>query len=130
MSVRVRCPSCGQAVAVPVDRLGTVGRCPKCSRPFRLPDAALDDEVTRGEPLPPEVREPPPRHRGESWAAVPRVVWLLYLIGAAGLVLLWLLSVTSSSGAGQQPGVHDTLSVCLLVVTGYTVARAVEKLCR
>ena len=109
--------------------------CPKCRRSHRTGDDDAGAEVvcdcgrTLTVPVPVARLETPAPLLP---AALATVAWLLYAVAALGLAGLWLLAALARGrepGAGL-PAVNDTVTVCMLLVLGYTLARAVDKLSR
>ncbi len=143
----LHCPSCSSALSVPGDVLGREVKCPRCERIFTArveqpaaPPAAPRTAVQswRDEP---EEREPPRpprrdidedarwdvRHRGGRAYALSRVhgpgillqvYGILWLLGAAGLLVLAGYGMMQLTGSPNQPlssgAREDAIAMCVL----------------
>lgn len=95
MTIKMRCPRCGQKIGVPEGVAGTVGNCPRCGDPMTIPASAPMRRISR--PL------PRPLVRPISGSPLPWVLLGLVVVGG-------VIYVASNSRATTRPQTTTAVS--------------------
>jgi len=111
--IQFPCPSCAALQSAPEEAAGRATHCHACRRPLTVPGS---------------------RRR---LAVAADLCWVILAVGTAGVFLLGLLVLgRPSPGSGplslEAPvaQIRDLVHCCLLVLSGYVVCRALDRLYR
>jgi len=110
--LRFPCPSCAAPLSAPEEAAGRATHCTTCRQPVTVP--AL------------------PRPVSASLGA-----WVVLIIAAALTLVVGLTSLTRYADSNGTPNLYglvaqcrDLVLSCLVVLSGYVICRAIDRLCR